>query len=388
MTNLLIKLFIKDYENPDDPKTREKYGVLSGIVGIVLNVLLAAAKFSAGILSNSISITADAVNNFSDAGSSAVTLAGFKAAGKPADKEHPFGHGRMEYIAALIVSFIVLLFGLELIKSSIDKIIHPVPSVFSYTTLTVLLISIAAKLWLAFFNRTIGKRIHSLANKAVVLDSLSDIAATTVTIIALVCSMYTTLPVDGYMGVVVALFILYTGFGIIKDTIGPLLGETPDPAVVQEIEKEILSYEGVVGVHDLVIHCYGPGRLFASAHAEVPADVDVMKSHDTIDLIERSLLDKYGVLASIHMDPIVTNDAHIARLREEVCGIVTGMDHALSIHDFRVVEGPTHTNLIFDLVTPYEYPLKAAELAEAVDCAVKQLNPAYYTVITVENSFI
>lgn len=389
MTKLLIKLFIKDSgDGRMTAKLREKYGVLSGCVGIVLNILLAVAKLIVGTIANSISITADAVNNFSDVGSSAVSLIGFKASSKAPDKEHPFGHGRIEYIAALVVSFIILSCGLELIKTSIDKIMHPETVVFSYPAAAVLVLSILGKLWLALFNNKIAKRISSVSNKAVVADSLSDIISTTATLIALICARFTSLPVDGYMGIIVAAFIILTGISVVRDTISPLLGERPDPELVKEIEQEILSHEGITGVHDLMVHSYGPSRVFVSAHAEVPADVDINVSHDVVDNVERALKEKYGILASIHMDPIVTNDAHIAELRQKLGWIVKQIDPELSIHDLRVVDGPTHSNLIFDLVVPYKYKIPPATLSEMVTREVKKLSPTYNTVITVENSYI
>lgn len=389
MTKLLIKLFIKDSENITDPAVRSRYGALSGIVGIVCNVLLTAAKFVVGSVTGSIAITADAANNLSDAGSSAVTLASFKLANRPADDEHPFGHGRIEYVSALIVSFIILLMGGELIRSSIEKILNPSPLQFSTAALVVLLLSIGMKLWLAFFNRSIGKRINSTAVGAVVMDSISDTAATAVSMIALILSKFTSVPLDGYMGIVVALFIIATGIGIFKDTMNELLGSPASPETVSELEKEILSYDGIIGIHDLMVHDYGPGRVFASAHAEVPSDCDIMACHDTIDQIERDIKKKFKMDIVLHMDPIVVNDERINALRERVCEIVRDADSAFSIHDFRMVEGPTHTNLIFDLVSPHKYPLTKKQIKEMLNQRIKtELGEAYYTVITVENSFV
>lgn len=388
MTKLLIKLFIKDANGQMTPQLREKFGVLSGGVGIVLNILLAVAKLIVGTIANSISITADAVNNFSDVGASAVNLIGAKAAAKAPDKEHPFGHGRIEYIAALIVSFIVLSCGLELIKTSIDKILHPEAVLFSYPAVIVLVISILGKLWLALFNNNIAKRISSVSNKAVVADSLSDIISTSATLIALICSKFTTIPVDGYIGILVALFIIFTGVSIVKDTVSPLLGERPDPEMVKEIEREILSQDGIIGVHDLMVHSYGPSRSFVSAHAEVPADADINVSHDAVDNIENNLRKKYGILATIHMDPIVTNDEHVSELRNKINWIVKQIDPELTTHDLRVVEGPTHTNIIFDVVTPFRYKIPGSTLSKMIEKEVKKINPTYNTVITVENSYI
>lgn len=389
MTKLLLKIFIKDYENVQNGKVREKYGVLSGAVGIFCNVLLTIAKFIIGTVTNSIAITADAVNNLSDAASSGITLLSFKAANKPADDDHPFGHGRIEYISALAVAFIVLLMGIELIKSSIDKILHPEALAFSWPALIVLLLSICVKLWMAFFNRSLGRKINSPAMTAVVMDSVSDTAATSVSMIALILSKFTAVPLDGYMGIIVALFIVYTGISIIKETAGMLMGETPDPELVKELEQEILSYEGVIGVHDLMVHNYGPNRIFASAHAEVSASADIMESHDTIDCIERDVMKKFKLQLVLHMDPIVIDDENINRLRMGTNNIIKEINEELSMHDFRAVPGPTHTNLIFDIVVPFNLPQSKKELSDAVSKAVREkLGDNYYTVVTVEHSYV
>ena len=388
MTKLLIKLFIKDAGNTENPAVRVRYGVLSGAVGIACNLLLTIAKFLIGSLTNSIAITADAVNNLSDAGSSAVTLFSFKAANRPADDEHPFGHGRIEYIAALGVAFLILMMGFELVRSSIDKIMHPEALAFSVPALIVLLLSIGVKIWMAIFNHQLGKRIDSPAVGAVVMDSVSDTAATTVSMLALILSKFTALPLDGYMGIVVALFIFYTGIQIVRDTVGSLLGQAPDPKLVKELESEILSFDGVVGVHDLIVHNYGPNRIFASSHAEVPSNEDIMKSHDTIDLIEREIKKKFHIDMVIHMDPIVVDDEQINRLRLQLSEIAREIDPRFTIHDFRMVEGPTHTNLIFDLVIPHNCKMKKSEIYRRVNELVNELGPQYYTVITVENSFV
>ena len=388
MTKLLIKLFIKDAGNTENPAVRVRYGVLSGSVGIACNLLLTIAKFLIGSLTNSIAITADAVNNLSDAGSSTVTLFSFKAANRPADDEHPFGHGRIEYVAALGVAFLILMMGFELVRSSIDKIMHPEALAFSVPALIVLLLSIGVKIWMALFNHQLGKRIDSPAVGAVVMDSVSDTAATTVSMLALILSKFTALPLDGYMGIVVALFIFYTGIQIVRDTVGSLLGQAPDPKLVKELESEILSFDGVVGVHDLIVHNYGPNRIFASAHAEVPSNEDIMKSHDTIDLIEREIKKKFHIDMVIHMDPIVVDDEQINRLRLQLSEIAREIDPRFTIHDFRMVEGPTHTNLIFDLVIPHNCKMKKSEIYRRVNELVNELGPQYYTVITVENSFV
>ncbi len=389
MTKLLIKLFIKNSDKTDDPAVRARYGMLSGIVGIVCNIVLTVAKFIIGTMTGSIAITADAANNLSDAGSSAVTLASFKLAEKPADDEHPFGHGRIEYVCALVVSFIILLMGGELIRSSVNKIIHPEPLQFSAAALVVLILSIGVKLWMAFFNRSVGKRINSTAVGAVVVDSISDTAATTVSMIALILSKFTSVPLDGYMGIIVALFIIATGIGIFKDTMNELLGAPASSETVSEVESEILSYDGIIGVHDLIVHDYGPGRMFASAHVEVPSDGDIMVCHDTIDRIERDIKNKFQINIVLHMDPIVVDDEHVNELREKLNALIKEIYPAFTMHDFRMVEGPTHTNLIFDLVVPHKYPFTKGQVKEMLDDKIKkELGENYYAVVTVENSFV
>ena len=363
------------------------YGQIGGAVGILVNALLAAGKLFAGTASGSVSIAADAVNNLSDAASSLVTLIGFRIAKKPADKDHPYGHGRSEYIAALTVSFLILLMGFELLKSSAARIREPAAVTYSAAALAVLLVSIAAKLWLAWFNHRLGKKTGSAASRAVVADSLSDTAATAVALLSLVLSRYTDVPVDGWFGVVVALFIFRAGIGAFKDTVNLLLGKPPEPEFVAALEREICSYDGILGVHDLIVHDYGPGRIFASAHAEVPANVDVMQSHDTVDLIERDLREKFGILISIHMDPIVTDDAYVDALRA-LCGeVLRHIDSTLSFHDFRVVRGPTHTNLIFDVVVPVGFKTPDAELIRRISADFSKIDERYFCVVTVDRGF-
>lgn len=387
MVKLLIKLFVKDSENTKNLSVRTSYGMLSGFVGIAVNLILTIAKFVVGSLSGSISITADAVNNLSDAGSSVVTLAGFKMSKKPADRDHPYGHGRVEYISALIVSFLILFMGLELLKSSIEKIRNPDTVTFSLAALIILVLSILFKLWLAYFNSAIGKKINSTANKAVVADSLSDTAATSAALISLIISKFSAVPVDGWFGIIVAGFILFSGIQIIKDTVAPLLGQPPTKEFCDEIEQKIMSYDGVIGVHDLIIHDYGPGRLFASAHAEVPADIDILASHDTIDLIERDIGREFNMLISIHLDPVITNDERINALKQQAQEVVKSIDPAFSIHDFRVVDGPTHTNLIFDTVVPISNKLRDYEINNLICEKLSKIDERYFCVVTVEYSF-
>ena len=388
MTDLLVKLFVKNSEDIKNPKVRTDYGILSGVVGIVVNVIICLVKFVIGYLTGSIAITADAINNLSDAGSSAVTLFGFKISNKPADKEHPFGHGRVEYITSLIVSFIVLFMSFELAVSSVEKIMNPQAVKYSTVSAIILAVSILGKLWLALFNRKLGKKIDSSAMTAVVKDSIGDIAATTATLIALVISRFIDTPIDGYLGVFVSLFVFWAGFSILREATGTLLGKPPTREFVDELQNEILAYEGVMGIHDLMLHDYGPGRLFGSVHVEVSGDVDINISHDLIDNIEKEIFEKMDVLLVIHMDPLEVNAEKVNNLRETVLSIVNQVNSEYSIHDFRMVESPSHTNLIFDLVIPYGHKQSRQEIADIVADEVKKYNPMYCCVITVEHSFV
>lgn len=388
MTGLLIKLFIKNHEDILNPKVRTDYGILSGVVGILLNAVICLMKFIVGFASGSIAITADAVNNLSDAGSSAVTLFGFKISNKPADKEHPFGHGRVEYITSLIVSFIVLFMSFELAISSFEKIFDPQPVKYSTVSVVILCVSILGKIWLAFFNNKLGKKIDSSAMRAVVKDSLGDIAATSVTLIALVLSKYTDINIDGYLGIFVSLFVFWAGFSILKEATGTLLGKPPTPEFVKDLQDKILSYDGVLGIHDLMLHDYGPGRLFGSVHVEVASDVDVSISHDIIDNIEKEIFENLGVLLVIHMDPLEVNTEKVNIIRESVLSVVKSINSEYSIHDFRLVESPSHTNLIFDLVIPYGHTQSREEIAGIVSKKIKELDSKYCCVITVEHSFV
>lgn len=388
MFKALVKLFIKDSENTKSTVVREKYGILSGVTGIIVNVILAAAKFLIGTMSRSIAITGDALNNLSDAGSNIVTLVGFKMANAKPDKEHPFGHGRIEYVAALVVGFIVELMGVELIKTSIEKIKTPEPAVFSAAAVIVLLLSMTGKIWLALFNRYLGKRIDSPAMTAVVADSISDTVATASTLLALVLSRFTSLPVDGIFGIVVALFIMYSGFGILKESVGIILGTPPSKELVDELKKFILSHDGIIGMHDLVIHSYGATRTFASVHVEVPSTIDILKAHDTTDLIEREVQKRFGIQLVVHLDPLVVNDERVDELHSLVIGYCREIDPSLSIHDFRVVDGPTHTNLIFDLVVPFGFKYSEKQTKELLKEKIQSENENYFAVITAESSYI
>ncbi|MBQ2963909.1 MAG: cation transporter [Clostridia bacterium] len=387
MTDLLIKVFIKDSKNISSPQVRAKYGMLSGFAGIAVNILLCAVKFAIGAITGSIAITGDAFNNLSDAASSVVSLFGFKLASKPADEEHPYGHGRLEYLCGMAVGVLILFMGFELVKSSISKIISPEKTAFSWVAVIVLAVSILGKIWLAVFNKKIGKTINSEAISAVATDSISDIVATTASIIALVLSNYFTLPFDGIFGVIVSGFVLFAGFGVFKSTVSPLLGQPPTEETVRAIEDKILSYDGILGVHDLIIHDYGPGRCFVSAHAEVSSLTDIMESHDLIDIIEQDITAEMGYSITIHMDPLVVNDETINTAKAMVTGIVTDIEPTLSIHDFRVVSGPHHTNLIFDLVIPFAVKTDSAVIIGQINRALEKLEKNYYAVITVDRSY-
>lgn len=388
MTKLLLRLFVPDHTNIHAPAVREAYGTLSGVVGIVLNILLAAGKFLAGMLTASIAITADAINNLSDAGSSVVSLIGFKLAKEPAHKDHPFGHGRIEYIAGLVVAMIIILMGFELGKSSIEKIFAPETMTFSILSLIILLASIAVKLWLALFNSTLGRLINSPTLRATATDSLSDTLATSVAVICMLVHYFFQLNIDGIAGIIVACFILFAGYNTAKDTLSPLLGQAPDPLFVQEINDVVMSHSDIIGIHDLIIHNYGPGRTMMSLHAEVPNDADVMQLHDTIDIIEHELKHKFDCDAVIHMDPILIDDTQTILMREKLALMVYNISPDCSIHDFRMTRGPQHTNLIFDLVIPYNCDLPDGEIIRQLKEKINHLEDKYYAVIQVDHSYI
>ena len=387
MTDLLIKIFIKDYKNTQIEKVRIKLGILSGIVGILVNFILSAFKIVFGIITRSVSIIADGTNNVFDAISSVISLVGFRISGKPSDKEHPFGHGRIEYVSALTLAFFILIMGVELIKTSIDKFSNSETVIFSVPAVVVLILSIFGKLWLALFNRKIGKMVNSVTVNAVITDSLGDIAATTCSLIALIVSRYTKFPIDAVMGIVVALIILYAGISIIRETMGPLLGEPPDKEIVEKIEKLVLSADGVVGIHDLVVHSYGHSKIFASIHAEVPADIDIMQSHDTIDNVEKQAKEQLGIELSIHLDPVIS-DERTYELKELAAKTVSSICSDSTIHDFRVVEGHTHTNLIFDAVLPHNSKYTESEFTELIELKIKSENEKLFTVVNVDRSYI
>lgn len=388
MITLLSKLIIKDYKNFASPTVRLKYGALCGAVGIFFNILLFAGKLIAGTLTGSIGITADAFNNLSDAGSSAITLVGFRLSDAKADKEHPFGHGRFEYIAGLIVSMAILLMGFELAKTSVEKIINPEAVTFSFLALGVLAVSILVKLYMFFYNRGIGKKIDSAAMRATALDSFSDVTATSVVLLSMLVSKWTGWMIDGYAGLAVAMFIVYTGICAAKETISPLLGQPPSQEFVKQIEQIVMGQEGVIGVHDLVVHDYGPGRRMISLHAEVPADGDMILLHDTVDNIEKQLRKECGCEAVIHMDPDEMNDKETNRLRTETLMILSNLDARLTLHDFRVVAGPTHTNLVFDVVVPFEFPMTDEAVRSEISKRIHALEGKYYTVIEIDKTSV
>lgn len=387
MIGLLSRLFIKNYADTSDSIVRQAYGMLCGFVGICFNVLLFIGKFAAGTISHSIAITADAFNNLSDAGSSIITLIGFKMAGQKPDPDHPFGHGRIEYISGLLVSVLILFMAFELLQSSVTKILHPEELSFSPLIVVILAISILVKCYMSFYNRKIGKKINSTAMMATATDSLSDTLSTTVVLIATLVSHFTGFAIDGYCGVLVGLFICYAGINAAKDTISPLLGQAPDPEFVQQINDIVMSHDGVIGIHDLIVHNYGPGRVLISLHAEVPADGDILTMHDMIDLIEHELRDSLHCNAVIHMDPISTNDEETNHLKEMVAGYLAEIDTTLTMHDFRIVQGPTHTNVIFDVVAPYKFRMADGELIKLITDKIQAENPNYFTVIEVDKKY-
>lgn len=381
MVNILIKKFIKNSEDIENPKVRQKYGTLSSIVGIICNIILFIIKYAMGMFSHSISIISDAFNNLSDCAGCLVTLLGYKMASKPADKDHPFGHGRIEYLTSLIIAILVIFVGIELLKNSIGKIINPEPIKFSVIVLLSLILSIAIKLWMAFFNTKLGKKINSTVMIATAKDSKSDVTATAATLLALICSLFTDLPVDGITGIIVSVFILKSGYDIVKDTVDELLGKPADPEIVNKIKEYVLKNDKIIGIHDLIIHSYGPGNMIGSCHVEVKSSEIFTEVHDIVDSIEREIHSNLNILMTIHMDPIEVNDELTNNTKKLVNNIIHSIDPSLHIHDFRIVSGDTHTNLIFDLVVPYECKFSNEELKEKIDGMLSKEETNYYTVI-------
>ncbi len=389
MTEFLIKHFIKDYKEVEKVSVRTAYGVLASIVGIFCNVFLFAVKFVVGFILNSVSVTADAFNNLSDAGSSIISFVGVKMAEKPADRDHPFGHGRIEYIAALVVSFLVLEVGFTFLKDSIGKIRTPEALNFQTVSVAILIVSIAVKLWLGLFNRKLGERINSKVMMAVFTDSMGDVITTGATILSLIFFRLTGINIDGIVGVGVALVVMWAGVGIARDTLEPLIGEAIDPEVYKEIKSFVESYDGIEGTHDLLVHNYGPGRSMASIHAEVPNDVDIGQSHEIIDRIEREAAKKLGIFLVIHMDPVEMKDQRVLQVRDRAVQILKELDPACSIHDFRMVHGENQINLIFDMVIPIEYDEEMRkELPQKLADRLKESDPRYECVITVEYDYV
>lgn len=383
MTDLLCCLFLRG-QDPSTPDGRRAYGTMTSVVGIILNLLLSAGKLTVGFLSGALSIQADAVNNLSDAGSQIISLVSFRIAARPADREHPFGHARIEYVASMIVSFAILLVGWELLTNSVSKILHPEQTEFRWLSVIVLGISALVKLWMFFFNRKISSRIGSPVMKAAAADSLSDAGATAAVLVCMLILRFTGVDVDAYAGVAVALLILWGGIGILRDTKNSILGERPSDEVVQDIRNVVRQYPGALGMHDLLVHNYGPGHVIASLHIEVDGDVNVYVTHDMIDRIERQLRLEYGIEATVHMDPIAVHDPTADRLHALVLKKAQELDGRLRIHDFRIVPGDTHTNLIFDMEVPFEVKMSDADLRRELFRRVHDCDPSLYTVVTID----
>jgi len=377
MTDIITRLFIKDSENISNPAVRTRYGIVSSSVGIVCNIFLAALKFLLGIVANSIAITADAANNLSDSASSIVTLVGFRLSSKPADREHPFGHGRIEYVCALVIAFLVLLVGFELGKASFLKITSGDRAVFSPIVVIGLTASVIIKIWLSLFNKKLGKKINSSAMQAVATDSISDALATAVTLLAIIASKFTVLPIDGYVGILVCLLVIWAGIGIVRDTLTPLLGTAPDPELVSKIHNEILGYEKILGIHDLIVHEYGPGKVFASLHAEVSSTENIMDSHGLIDLVENEVSKKLGVAILIHMDPLEVENEEVCKLRDAVHSSLKKLDASFSMHDFRIGPSGDFKNILFDVVIPIDYPAPNEIVTDMIVTAISAMDPCF-----------
>ena len=388
MVSLLSKIFIKNRDDVTDPAVRKAYGSLCSALGIVLNVLLFAGKYIAGAVSGSIAITADAFNNLSDAGSSAISLVGFRLAGKKPDPDHPFGHGRLEYISGLCVAALILVMGVELLISSVEKIISPEPVENGLLPAIILIVSIGVKVYMSLYNRAIGKKISSSAMLATATDSLSDSVATAVVLLSMLVSYLFSVNIDGYAGVLVALFILFAGVGVARDTLSPLLGQAPDPELVRKIEDIVMARDEIIGMHDLVVHDYGPGRLMISLHAEVDGRGDIFELHDAVDVVERTLAQELGCEATIHMDPVVCDDERVDAERARLLEIIADLGDVLSIHDFRMVAGPSHTNLVFDAVIPGGLSKTAEEVRKEICQAVEEKMPGRFAVVTVDTSYV
>lgn len=386
MSDLLCKWFIKNHTQTSNPDVRRKHGTLVSTVGIILNLLLCAGKLAAGFLTGAVSMTADAVNNLSDAGSQIISFISFKLSAKPADRDHPFGHARIEYVASMAISFLILLIGFELFKSSVTKIFHPEETVFSMVSAIILAVSILVKVWLYLFNRRIAKKIDSGVMRATAADSLSDAGATAAVLASSLILRFFGVDIDGYIGIAVAALIMIAGIKVLGEAKNLIIGEAPDEDVVRAIKAIVEQYPEALGIHDLMVHNYGVGAIIVSLHIEVDGSVDIFHSHDTIDNIEQRLNTELGIRATIHMDPIVTGDEEVAETRAWVLAAIQELDPSWDIHDFRFVRGETHTNLIFDLVVPFECKRPAAEILDSVEKKIKSINQAYFTVVTIDRA--
>ena len=388
MNSFLCKLFIKDFDNCKDPKVRESCGRFAGIVGIISNVILCIGKILIGVIAGSIAIIADGVNNLADASSSLITLIGFKLSAMPEDEEHPYGHARYEYITGMIVSVLIVVVGIELLKSSIEKVLNPSPLDFSIPVVVVLALAIVIKIWQSSFNVSLGKKINSLTLIATGTDSRNDVIATTVVLISVVLGHLANIQIDGYMGCLVALFIIWSGIQLVRETASPLLGETPDEEIVEQINSLARHYDGVLGTHDLVVHNYGPGKVFASIHIEVDADGDLMASHDMIDNIEKNISKQLHIEIVAHLDPIRISDP----IRNEILAVVEktveDIKGVTNVHDLRLVLGPTHTNIIFDVLVLDSCQLTHKDIHNRIQDAVQQMNPNYYVVINYDRGYL
>lgn len=384
MTDLILRIFVRDHKNTEDPAVRDKCGRVAGAVGIVTNFLLFLMKIIVGTVFHSVSVTADAVNNLTDSGSSVVTLIGFKMASKPADEKHPFGHARIEYLSGVIVSFIVIFLGLQLGMSSVEKILTPEENALTPVALVVLVISILAKLWQCLFYRKVGRMIKSESVEATSKDSRNDVIATSVVLLGAVITMLTGVNLDGYMGAAVALFIVFSGVQLTISTADPLLGQAPEGELVQTITEKMLSYPGIIGMHDLAVHNYGVGRCFASAHCEVDAKNDILVSHDLIDNIERDFSRDLCIHMVIHLDPVIVGDARTDALHRKVQSLVTALYPTVTIHDFRVIWGVTHSNIVFDAAVPFSVKDSDAVITQKLEAKIQKLDPDYRTVVTID----
>lgn len=387
MGKLLIRIFVKDHENTDDPRVRERYGKFAGVVGIVSNLILCIMKILIGLVSRSIAIIADGINNLADASSSIITLVGFKLASQPEDEDHPYGHARIEYLTGLFISIVIIVIGLQLLRTSIDKILHPEPLEFSCLTIIILVAAILIKLWQSMFNRSIGRKIRSVTLMATAADSRNDVISTSVVLISVIVGKFTGIQIDGYMGCLVALFIIWSGIQLVRETTSPLLGEAPDQELVDSIAEIVKKEPGVLGIHDLMVHNYGPGKIFASMHIEVDADGDLMESHDMIDNIEKRIKDELHVEFVVHMDPVKTDDPLITKMKKIIADALLPLDGVDNIHDFRIVPGPTHTNIIFDVVLAADCSLSEKEITGIAAEAARSVDNDFYVVITFDHAY-